>query len=215
MKKILLSCAFALLVCCVATLPCFAETQTPASQSFNGLLPDGTSIWGNDATNGTAEVSPAVILGYKYVEGYESLSGFQYVYDYKYLYGTSISYVGGASPTYTLTVNVTKSSSSTWNLNGDISGEGDIKALKAKLRFFGGYGETETVTISAGQSWSCGFNQPGTYNLTWYARGHSYYAFCGAILISTDMNDGNFEDKHLVGQVVFPTQEIHFDVSRG
>lgn len=73
--------------------------------------------------------------------------------------------------------------------------------------------DKETATISKGQMWDCGFSVPGLYNLTWYMRGYQYTCQCGAKYISTDSNDGRFTYYNL-GTVTFPTDEIHFDVSR-
>ncbi len=100
-----------------------------------------------------------------------------------------------------------------WNVSGKLSGEFNIKAVKMKLEGSKGYSSTETAEISRGETWDCGFTIPGTYNLAWYMRGHRYTCQCGAKYISTDSNDGKFTYYDL-GTVVFPTEEITFEVTR-
>lgn len=211
MKKVVIS-MFLVLVLCISTVTASAVGVTPDSQSFNGKFPDGTNIYNQVIKN--TDVQPMIFLGYKYVPGYERLVNLSYIYAYSRIYGTSIHYIAGTIPTYTLTVTSETTKATTWNVSGNFEGGFDIKAVKAKLTVAGGYSSTNTAKVSAGETWNCGFTTPGTYNLTWYMRGHSYNAQCGVEVISTGSDNGDFRYYNL-GRVIFPTKEIHFDVSRG
>lgn len=216
MKKFTKSMAVFVLVCAVFATNASAAYREPESKSFNGYLDDGTSIFANATTqqvSETMEVTPRTLLGYQYVEGYERLIGKTVDYVYDYVYATSTRFVQGAAVSYTLTTTKEKTKTSAWNINGNLSGEFDIKMVQAEIAASGGYEETDTVTITVGEEWNCEFTEPGLYELTWYMRGHRYYAQCGATIISTGTDHGKFAYCTL-GLVTFPTDEVHFDVTR-
>ncbi|MBM7685916.1 hypothetical protein [Defluviitalea raffinosedens] len=214
MRKSLLACLLivTMLLCSTNIFAATPESlRIPESHSINGILPDGASIYKADPHSSI--IRPQILLGYEYVPGYEKIANKSINYTYGYIYGTSVQFTKGASPTYTLTVTKKTTKSTTWNISGNLEGSFDIKAVKSKIQVAGGYASSETAEITKGETWNCGFTETGLYDLTWYMRGHKYDAFCGAKIRSTGADDGKFTTYYL-GTVTFPTDEIHFDVTK-
>lgn len=203
---------------CLSAPSVMAYERIPDSVSYNGILPDGTSIYENDLPEKinvpqNQEVSPLVFIGYNYVPGYEELKNRTYVHEYAYIWGTSVNFDEGASPYYKVSTRRWTTEENEWNIRVQGSGDFDIKAVKANLQIEGGYRNTEIASIEVNEEWYCEFDSPGLYELTWYMRGHKYDAYCGGEYITTDMNDGRFTKVYL-GTVTFATKEIHFDISK-
>lgn len=196
------------LILCVSSTYALAEDTASSVVPINSAVSEQNSIV--DCEENQEELSPRILLGYRYVPGHEQLTNFQIVRLYAYIYGTSISFTSGVSPSYTVTVRHQTTETTTWNLSVEGSAEFDIRAVKAALAAEGGYSESETASLEVGVEWDLDFTGPGMYDLTWYMRGHQYDAYCGATYISTDGNDGKYLDKY-VGTVVFPTTEVTFE----
>lgn len=216
MKKILRSVIIITVITLVLGTNVLAITAVPASQSYNGYLPDGTSIF-DDAEiqqhNEPTIIEPKAFIGYRYEPGYERLVDRSFVHQYAYIYGTSVDFVEGTLPEYKLDVTRSISKDTLWDISGNLSGEFNLSKVKAKLALSGGYSETNTATITVGETWKCGLITPGTYELAWYMRGHKFYAQCGATIVSTGADHGNFTYYNL-GPVIFPSNEVHFSVTR-
>lgn len=193
---------------------CFSGTSALADNAENAdyLVEEGTSE--NDSTVDIRDiqegVSPRILLGYEYVPGHEQLTNHEIIRKYAYIYGTSIIFTAGSNPTYTVTVRKQLTKEAEWTLNIKAEAGFDIKAVQVALAAEGGYKQTDTATLEVGVQWNVDFDEPGTYDLAWYMRGHKYDAYCGARYVSTDANDGKYLDKY-VGTVIFPTQEIAFE----
>lgn len=210
MKKLFtIAMIFSLFICSV--LPINAQIREPDSISYDGLLPNGESIYNNNIINNIVPYRVSTnSLELKYVSGTGKLTDLEIIKCMARIYGTSITYVEGADPTYTLTTTESKEESSTWAAGAGLNA--DLKIIKLDVK--GDYNNKETATITKGESWATNFNKPGTYELTWYMRGHKYY-------ITGDVDcynsDGCYLDRKedlRIGAVLFPTTEIHFDISR-
>ena len=84
--------------------------------------------------------------------------------------------------------------------------------VEEKLADSIGYKLTDTATIYKGE-YGCKFTEPGRYDLSWYMRGHRYIAQCGAKVISTGSDHGQFS-YYTLGTITYPTSETAFDISR-
>jgi len=115
-------------------------------------------------------------------------------------------------PKYTMTERRQLTSSNEWFVTANVGGNFAIATAKANLQLEGGYSSSATVVLERNQEWEVAYTITGTYYLTWYQRAHQYDAYCGANIISTDINDGTFTKLYL-GSVVFPTDTYHFDIS--
>jgi len=220
MKKIVRNVLIVTLLCvmsvnCMHTQKAFAgELRQPDTLIVNGdVVYENLGEQGIYESVRTGRVQSRMLLGYEYVPEKERLLNKRIIREMAYIYGTSVKYCEGASPNYTLNVTKSKTKTTEWNVSGKISGEFDISVVKTKLEASGGYKSSETATITLGETWNCGFTIPGTYDLTWYMRGHQYDCQCGVKYISTDSNDGRFTHYNL-GTAIFPTDEITFEVTR-
>lgn len=190
------------------------EVRQPDTLIVNGkIVYENAGDKGIQVEEVKGGIQSRMLLGYEYVPGKERLTNKTIVHELAYIYGTTVKYCEGASPSYTLNITKSKTETTEWNVSGSMSGEFDIKAVKASLELSGGYSSSKTATISRGETWNCDFTIPGTYDLAWYMRGHQYNCQCGAKYISTDSNDGKFTYYNL-GTVVFPTDEITFEITR-
>ncbi|WOO34908.1 hypothetical protein R2R35_13985 [Anaerocolumna sp. AGMB13020] len=180
-----------------------AEVRVPDSISHNGLLPDGTSV--DSQPN---YVTPFFLIETQYVSG-AALYNKSIIYKHKYIYGTSVSYVKGASPTYTLSVSKEATSSHEFSVSG--SAKFNVKVVEAEVK--GGYKYTDTTKITKGESWQCGFSAPGLYNLSWYQRAHQYEVHGKCKYITTDADNGTIKLAYM-GRITFPTSEVHFEVTK-
>lgn len=167
-----------------------------------------------------SQIAPQTSLGYEYVPGYErnlEVASEPQKYDirFSYIYGTTITFDAGSAPEYTL--NVTRSTTEEAKLdfndtNDNIAGIQDLKLIEEKLADSIGYKLTGTATIYKGE-YGCKFTEPGRYDLSWYMRGHRYIAQCGAKVISTGSDHGQFS-YYTLGTITYPTSETAFDISR-
>lgn len=211
MKKATKITALILSIMMLMAISAAADLREPESRSYNGYCDDGSCIYDmGEADNSEYGISPHV--GYEYVAGYERVVFKEFDETFSRIYGCSISFVEGTSPTYTLNVTKSTTKETSWNVSGSLSGEFNIGVVKTNLQATSGHESREKATITKGETWSCGFTKPGAYVLTWYMRGFVYYAQCGARIISTGGDHGNFWYYNL-GTVTFPSEEVHFDVS--
>lgn len=214
MKRVVLF--LLVLTFCLSGVSASVYDETTKSISYNGILSDGTSIYEEkyvepESTRESA-ISPQVLIGYEYVDGYEEIRNRQIEYYYAYLWGTSVKFSEGVSPSYKITTRRQVTKETSWELSGTAEASFDIKAVKTKLLASGNYKSTNTAVLEVGEEWDCEFTEPKLYNLTWYMRGHKYNAYCGAKYISTDGNDGKFTLLY-IGDVIFPTEEVHLEIS--
>lgn len=190
------------------------EVRKPDTFIVNGdIVYENKEDRGIQVEDGVGGIQSRVLMGYDYVPGYERLANMTIVHELAYIYGTSIKYSKGANPEYTLSTTKKTTKSTSWNVSGSLSGAFDIKAVKANLAASGGYSTSKTAEVTKGETWKCSFTEAGTYNLTWYMRGHQYSCQCGAKYISNDSNDGRFTYYNL-GTVTFPTDEITFEITK-
>lgn len=178
----------------------------PTTVSHNGLLPNGQSI-DNMSNSGSTDyrVSPMTILAKEVCYPPNTTTSFTgFDYKFAYIYGTTVQFVAGTSPDYTLTVDCTKTESTTSSFS--------ISLGISDSAVRGSVARTDTVTLSKGQVWSCGFTTPGRYNLTWYMRGWNYDVYADVLWISTDGNDGTIHHER-IGTCTKPSQETTFDIS--
>ncbi len=189
----------------------FADVREPESRSYNGYMDDGTCIY-DKGTSDSSDFGITPRVGYEYVEGYERVVFKEFDESFARIYGTSISFVEGTSPSYTLTVTKSVTKETSWNVSGSLSGEFNISVVKAKAQIAGGYESRCKATVTKGETWNCDFNRPGTYVITWYMRGFVCYVQCGATIISTGGDHGNFRYYNL-GTATFPSDEVHMDVA--
>ncbi len=213
MKKIS-TILLTLLLLCTMTTTAFAAVAEPDSISYNGILPDGTSVTTEPIlpSNNDNEVMPRVLIGYEYVAGYEELKNEYLIEEYKRIWGTSITFIAGTLPSYEVTETKQVTSSNEWYITASVGGDFALATAKANLQAEGGYSSSATATLSRGEKWTVTYETPGTYYLNWYQRAYQYDAYCGANIISTDINDGTFTKLYL-GSVVFPTDERHFSIN--
>lgn len=112
------------------------NVRIPESFAYNGVLPNGQSIFDDNSVI----ISPQMILAKEFVGNVStSFSGFNYTY--KYIYGTTVSFVPGSSPTYTLTTTQQATTGTSCSISSELSA--DAEAIKAKL------GSTITVSATA------------------------------------------------------------------
>lgn len=219
MKKIANFLCLVMVMAFVFMTDASAAYRIPESQTYNGYLPDGTSVYDTmpdlQYNNG---IAPHTLLGYEYVPGYErnlEMPSESQKYDirFAYIYGTTVTFDAGSAPQYTLTVTRSTTEGIDFLVDGEVEGAVDISAVKSKLAASLGYKTTNTATVYRGETYSCNLTQPGRYDLSWYMRGHRYIAQCGAKVISTDSDHGRFTYCTL-GTITYPTNEVAFDVSR-
>lgn len=227
MKKTIFTCSLALIIS-VSNLSVFADSENinsnsenltnynqsitkPDSFSKNGKLDNGKSIHEEevDLSESESKVSPRIFMGYSYINNTATRGSRSIIYKHKYIYGTSVSYVKGASPNYTLTV--TKQTSQSKNFSASGSVDFPVKVVEAQVS--GGYSSSATATVSKGQTWSCNFTTPGLYDLSWYMRAHRYPVYGKAKILSTGSDHGTITSVTL-GTITFPVDEIHFDVTK-
>jgi len=213
MKKIS-TILLTLLLLCTMTTTAFATVVEPDSISYNGICPDGTPVTTAPILPSSTdnEMMPRVLIGYEYVSGHEELKNKYLIEEYKEIWGTSVTFIEGSLPKYTMTERRQLTSSNEWFVTANVGGNFAIATAKANLQLEGGYSSSATVVLERNQEWEVAYTIPGTYYLTWYQRAHQYDAYCGANIISTDINDGTFTKLYL-GSVVFPTDTYHFDIS--
>ncbi|WP_113674310.1 hypothetical protein [Vallitalea guaymasensis] len=210
MKKLLtIIMIFSLFICSV--LPINAQNRDPESISYDGILPNGEAIYQNNELINIVPYSLSTdSLELDYISGTGKLTELEILHFMARIYGTSITYVEGADPTYTLTVTRSKTESSSWSVGGGLGA--DLKMIK--LDVSGDYKNEETATITKGESWATNFTKPGTYELTWYMRGHRYYITGDVDCYKSDGSYLGSRSDVRLGAVLFPTDEIHFDITR-
>lgn len=184
------------------------KPRIPDSFAVDGVLPDGTSIF-NSINDDSRIITPYVLLGKEYA-GNLSASFSEFIYTYAYLYGTTVQFSKGASPSYRLNTTETVTKSTSWSIGGSF-GTNDKAKIQADIS--ASYGRTKTATIERGEEWSCGFTEPGTYNLTWYMRGHKYNLYADLRWIDTGVNDGKITNEY-IGDIYLPTTEITLNVRK-
>jgi hypothetical protein len=132
-----------------------------------------------------------------------------YNYKYAYIYGATVIFSRGASPSYTLTTTAQRTCGISFNIASSLT----VDAVEIKSTISSSYTKTATITLSKGETWSCGFTEPGTYNLTWYMRGHNYKMYADVRWICTDSSDGTIHYEY-IGSFTKPTTEITFSVMK-
>lgn len=136
--------------------------KIPHTFAYNGYLPNGKSIYDFD-NNSYENIQPLMILAKEYV-GNLNTSFTGYNYTYEYIYGTTVIFYRGASPSYTLTTDVQRTCGTAFKVSSSLTADAEI----IKSTVSSSFTSTETITLRRGETWSCGFTEPGTYNLTWY-----------------------------------------------
>ena len=178
----------------------------PTSVSHNRLLPNGQSIDNTTGSSSTDSVaSLRTILSKQVCFNPNTTTTFTgYNYTFAYIYGTTVTFVKGASPSYTLQndVSITKSTVSSFGISLGVA-ETTIK---------GDIADTKTIYLSKGETWNCGFTIPGRYNLTWYMRGWNYDVYADVKWTTTDINDQTIHHER-IGSCTKPSEEYNFDVS--
>lgn len=202
----------------ILDLTAYAKSNTnevvytqPDSVSYDGVLPDGSpvNLPINNLTNKNSIITPQFLVYVEYVSG-AYLANRSIVHELAYIYGTSVSFVKGANPSYQL--QVTRSTTKSHQINVSYSAKFDIKVVENEIK--GGYQFTNTATVTRGETYACSFTDPGLYDLSWYMRGHRYNIFGQCRYVTTDTDNGQIKEAYL-GSVVFPTNEVHFDIRKG
>lgn len=207
-RRILIIMLMLMYLCTIASAKNLVNPQ--ASTSYNGLLSDGTSIYNVEETFIIPRVPSRT---FRYISGTERLTGFDINHTFARIYGTSIEFPGGTNVSYTFSRSYQCSKQTEWNITGSLEGEFNISVVKANLMVGGGYSSSETATIYIGESYTANLQEAGLYELTWYMRSHTYYVQCDAEVLSTGADAGTIV-AYTLGTVEFPTQEIHFDITR-
>ncbi|QUI25936.1 hypothetical protein HZI73_26345 (plasmid) [Vallitalea pronyensis] len=209
MKKLIIISIILTLIC--VPVNATENLREPESISYDGILNNGKSIHEDydvyTPQNFGIERDQLIMA---YVSGTGNLTDFTILHKMARIYGTSVTFVAGASPQYTLKVDQSETQSSTWNVEPSLGGT--IKVVKIDVK--GGYSNTDTATISKGETWNTNFTDPGTYELTWYMRGHRYFIEGDVMIYRADGTFLERQNDKLIGGVLFPTKEIHFDVSK-
>lgn len=209
MKKILV--LLLVLTMCVTT-------TSLASSNKNIRVPETFSINRIDVATGESIDKPIetyndtigirTLLGYNYIDGTAYLGSRSYDKTFAYIWGTSVTFVDGAEPTYTLKVSREETKETSWTVGA--KAKFNIKVVETEVQ--GSYSSKDTATIYKGETWDCKFTKPGSYDLTWYMRGHHYPVYGKAKIVSTGSDNGDVTTVKL-GTVTFPTEEVAFDVS--
>lgn len=215
----------ALVLCLMSSLPAFAnglESEKiiePTSLSVDGVLIYDKNQIDRPNTEGPSpsllSASSSVVEPMGLPMGWGNAIGYPYrdsipTYDLKlsYIYGTSISFVAGSVPTYTLSQTTSTTKSRTFSLGLEIEPklpggwEGKVS---------GGYSNTKTATITKGEIWAVNLTQPGTYNIAWYMRGHVFNLYSNWEYVTNYSTE--IRERYL-GTATFPTSEVHLDISR-
>lgn len=163
----------------------------------------GTEDSGSDAATASAEAEAS----YEYEAGHEQLSNFDIVDEYEAVYSVGLA-ADLPEATYTVTGRQTTICGTSWDIAVEDVVGADLGTIQSELLEAGDYDESLSVTLEDAAQWESELGEAGTYQLSWYMRGHKYDAYCG-----TRTDDGQYADKYL-GTVVFPADEFYYAVEK-
>ena len=106
---------FTLIIMLLSTMNVYASNGEQSMSSYDRILMNGSSI-SKEAVEESTMTSPRILLGYKYVPGYDRLVNFEWDHTFERIYGTSIEFDSGTH-THQLGVAKSKTKSTEWEVN--------------------------------------------------------------------------------------------------